>query len=364
MTPLTFFGLWVETNRFRTIDGGEPIRTTMQGRVACFLILNLLCMTTIMAPTVHAETGNSGWRTVGIDPEMWTDGPEVEDTPMQYTYQGNAIVELEVSYVPSHLSPRAYGVIVIELFEQWAPITTENMIAHVEEGIYDGIFFHRVIDDFVVQGGDPTCSTILVYPATSPQCGSGGTGETIPLELNPNLSHVDGAIGMARSQDPDSADAQWYIAETEAHGLDPENREDEGYATFGIVRDGMSHIRGIALTPTSDDPTGEEIVQNPASSAGRPTYEAEIITVRMIGVSDPDGTLRFGEVDTEDDKGWLSSMSDALGIIGLSLGSLLALAGASFLVFYVARIDPPLGIEQGQKPPTFDAVLLDESYKS
>ena len=169
---------------------------------------------------------------------------------------------------------------------------------------------------------------------------------------------------MARSQDPDSADAQWYIAETEAHGLDPENREDEGYATFGIVRDGMSHIRGIALTPTSDDPTGEEIVQNPASSAGRPTYEAEIITVRMIGVSDPDGTLRFGEVDTEDDKGWLSSMSDALGIIGLSLGSLLALAGASFLVFYVARIDPPLGIEQGQKPPTFDAVLLDESYKS
>ena len=57
-------------------------------------------------------------------------------------------------------------------------------------------------------------------------------------------------------------------------------------------------------------------------------------------------------------------MSDALGIIGLSLGSLLVLAGASFLVFYVARIDPPLGIEQDQKPPTFDAVLLDEPYDS
>ena len=84
----------------------------------------------------------------------------------------------------------------------------------------------------------------------------------------------------------------------------------------------------------------------------------------MIGVSDPDGTLRFGEVDAEDDSGWLSSMSDALGIIGLSLGSLLVLAGASFLVFYVARIDPPLGIEQDQKPPTFDAVLLDEPYDS
>ena len=58
-----------------------------------------------------------------------------------------------------------------------------------------------------------------IYPATSLECGSGGTGTTIDLELNENLSHVDGAIGMARSVDPNSADSQWYIAETEAHGL-------------------------------------------------------------------------------------------------------------------------------------------------
>lgn len=237
--PLPLFGLWVEPMPFRTIDGGEPVRLTMKGRVACLLILNLLCMTMTIAPLASAETGNSGWRTVGIDPNMWTDGPEPEDTPMKDTYQGNAIVEIEVSYVPAHFNSRAYGVVVIELFEQWAPITTENMITNVEDGIYNGIFFHRVIDDFVVQGGDPTCSKVGAYPFTSPQCGSGGTGETIPLEIDPNLSHVDGAIGMARSQDPDSADAQWYIAETEAHNLDPENRDDEGYATFGIVRNGQ-----------------------------------------------------------------------------------------------------------------------------
>ncbi len=330
----------------------------MKGRLAILLVLNLLFMTAPMAPLAQADTGNSGWRNVGIDPTMWLDGPEPEDTPMNKTYQGNAIIEIEVSYVPAHFTSRAYGVIVIELFEQWAPITTENMITNVEDGIYDGIFFHRVIDDFVVQGGDPTCSRVGAYPLTSPQCGSGGTGDTIPLEIDPNLSHVDGAIGMARSQDPDSADAQWYIAETEAHNLDPENREDEGYATFGIVRDGMSLVRGIALTPTSDDPTGDEQIQNPASSAGRPVYEAEIISVRMVGVSDPDGTLRFAGQMTEDTTTWLSSLNDALGLIGLSAGAVLCLAGVAFLVFYVGRIDPPLELHATKENPTFDAVLL------
>jgi cyclophilin family peptidyl-prolyl cis-trans isomerase len=166
------------------------------------------------------------------------------------------------------------------------------MIAHVESGLYDGVFFHRVIDDFVTQSGDPTCKALGAYPLTSPNCGSGGTGETIPLEHDENLSHVDGALGMARSADPDSADAQWYIAETEAHNLDPENRDDEGYATFGIVRDGMTHIRAIAATPTSDEPSGIDEIQNPASSAGRPIYQVEILSMEMIGVADPDGLIR------------------------------------------------------------------------
>ena len=110
---------------------------------------------------------------------------------------------------------------------------------------------------------------------------------------------MDGAIGMARSQDPDSADSQWYIAETEAHGLDPENRDDEGYATFGVVRQGMSHVRAIAMVPTTDDPSGLEPVTNPASSAGRPIYEVHISNIDMIGVvaspeSSEDDTGGFG----------------------------------------------------------------------
>lgn len=301
--------------------------------------VTLLLMCLLLTPLVTAEEEEQPlWRSVGLDPSEWTDRPEAEDSPMMPSYTGNAVIEMNVSYREGHLSGREEGTVIIELFEQWAPITTENMIQHVESGLYDGIFFHRVIDDFVTQSGDPTCRELGAYPATSPQCGSGGTGETIPLEHNENLSHVDGAIGMARSADPDSADSQWYIAETEAHGLDPENRDDEGYATFGIVRDGMRHIRAIALTPTTDDLTGLEEVQNPASSAGRPVYQAQILSMRMIGVADPDGTIRNPVVTAEGDSTFLEDM---VVIVGVPL--LLILIGAAITVgVYANRSDDGL----------------------
>lgn len=236
-----------------------------------------------MLVTPGSLSAQQDWESNELDPSLWADGPELEGSPMDYSYAGNPVFVIDVDYQPGHFQSNQQGQIIIEMFPMWAPITVENMIQHVEEGLYDGIFFHRVIDDFVTQAGDPTCTTVGVYPATFLSCGSGGTGETIPLEHDVNLSHVDGAIGMARGQDPDSADSQWYIAETEAHGLDPENRDDEGYATFGVVRDGMSHVRAIAEVPTSDEPTGTG-VQNPFASAGRPLYEVHISSVRMLGV--------------------------------------------------------------------------------
>ena len=256
------------------------------------IVLVLLLMAP-MASSLPVDVQNDEplWRSVGLDPVEWTDRPASEDSPMMDSYTGNAIIKMNVSYQSSWTSSRVEGDVIIELFEQWVPVTTANMIAHVESGMYDGVFFHRVINDFVTQSGDPTCKTIGVYPTTSPTCGSGGTGETIPLEHDENLSHVDGAIGMARSAEPDSADSQWYIAETEAHGLDPENRDDEGYATFGIVRDGMTHIRAIADVPTSDEPTGTAL-DNPFASGGRPLIEVKILSMEMIGVADPDGTIR------------------------------------------------------------------------
>ncbi len=294
------------------------------------VLLVLLFLTPVVGSTaVGVQADEPAWRSVGLDPAEWTDRPDTEDSPMMESYTGNAVISMNVSYQSGWTSAREEGTVIIELFEQWAPITTNNMIAHVESGLYDGVFFHRVINDFVTQSGDPTCKTIGVYPTTSPSCGSGGTGETIPLEHDVNLSHVDGAIGMARSADPDSADSQWYIAETEAHGLDPENRDDEGYATFGIVRHGMTHIRAIADVPTSDEPTGTDL-DNPFASAGRPLIEVRINSMEMIGVADPDGTIRNPVVEAQGDG---SLLEDMALIIAVPLAVVLVGVGITMAVY-------------------------------
>ncbi|MCK4929282.1 MAG: peptidylprolyl isomerase, partial [Methanosarcinales archaeon] len=85
------------------------------------------------------------------------------------------------------------GVIKFELYEDKAPISTSNFIELAESGFYEGLVFHRVVPGFVIQTGDPTGT------------GMGGSDKTIPLEIHPDLKHTLGAVGMARSQSPDSA---------------------------------------------------------------------------------------------------------------------------------------------------------------
>ena len=125
------------------------------------------------------------------------------------------------------------GTIRFQLHEDKAPITTANFIKLAKRGFYDGLMFHRVIDDFVIQTGDPLGT------------GMGGSGETIVLETSKNLTHTDGAVGMARSSNPNSASSQFYICDG------PQHRSlDGGYAVFGQVIEGMDVVRAIAAVPT------------------------------------------------------------------------------------------------------------------
>ncbi len=134
----------------------------------------------------------------------------------------------------AHIST-SYGTIVVELADQGAPITTTNFIELANESFYDNMKWHRVVDDFVIQTGDPNSRDNNPY-----NDGTGGSDQTIPLEINDSLTHVDGAIGMARSQDPDSASSQFYICDGAQHNL------DGNYAVFGVVVDGMEVVRTIA----------------------------------------------------------------------------------------------------------------------
>ena len=144
----------------------------------------------------------------------------------------------------------------MELFLNWAPITVANFVDLVNQSFYDGIYFHRIIDDFVIQSGDPDCKASGTYPVpiSDVSCGEGGSENTIPFEANTNLTHINGAIGMARGLDPDSATSQFYICDGPQHGLDNGNRtqeDDPGYAVFGVVREGIELVQAVAAVPTS-----------------------------------------------------------------------------------------------------------------
>lgn len=124
------------------------------------------------------------------------------------------------------------GTIKFELYEKEAPITTKNFIELAQKGFYDGLTFHRVEPDFVIQGGDPKGD------------GTGGSGKTIPLEIAPALTHKKGAVAMARSNNPNSASSQFYIC----LDISPENAKflDGKYAIFGQVIEGQDVVDKIA----------------------------------------------------------------------------------------------------------------------
>lgn len=123
------------------------------------------------------------------------------------------------------------GVIKFEVYEDQAPITSNNFIDLAERGFYDGLSFHRYVEGFVIQGGDPIGNGTGGFkdPET-------GKERRIPLEVSPNLKH-DGAgvVAMARSNDPNSASSQFYITLKAASFL------DMNYAVFGRVTEGVEN---------------------------------------------------------------------------------------------------------------------------
>ena len=95
------------------------------------IVANLVLMSTSGIGLASADDDQPAWRSVGVDPLEWNDGPVEEASPMNRTYQGNAIFQIQVSYVPELGASRLSGTITLELFEQWAPITTANMIKNL-----------------------------------------------------------------------------------------------------------------------------------------------------------------------------------------------------------------------------------------
>jgi len=131
----------------------------------------------------------------------------------------------------------AKGDIVVQLDAGAAPQTVNNFVFLARQGFYDGLTFHRVEPDFVIQGGDPTGT------------GAGGPGYTVPAEIQ--LTHVEGAIAMARRGDEAnptraSSGSQFYIT------LAPTSFLDGAYTVFGHVTEGMDVVKAIAIGDVID----------------------------------------------------------------------------------------------------------------
>jgi len=132
------------------------------------------------------------------------------------------------------------GDIVIELDPAKAPKSTENFVAYVKSGHYDGTIFHRVIGNFMIQGGGMTAD-MTQKPTRAP----------IPLESRNGLNNVRGSVAMARTSDPNSASAQFFISVVDNPFLDAANSPDgHGYAVFGKVVAGMDVVDKIRAVPT------------------------------------------------------------------------------------------------------------------
>lgn len=152
-----------------------------------------------------------------------------------------------------------YGDITIELDSDKAPKTVENFLQYVKDGFYDGTIFHRVIDNFMIQGG-----------GFEPGMKQKATREPIENEADNGLTNDTGTIAMARTMDPHSASAQFFINVKDNDFLNHTGKTAQGwgYAVFGKVTGGMevvNKIKGIATTMAAghqDVPAEEVIIES------------------------------------------------------------------------------------------------------
>ena len=154
------------------------------------------------------------------------------------------------------------GDMVVQFWTDAAPKTIENFKKLARQGFYDGTIFHRIVKEFMIQGGDPNSKD----PAKENSYGEGGPGYNIKAEFN-NHSHDRGVVSMARGPDPDSAGSQFFIC------LAPVHRLDHQYTTFGKLIKGQDVLEKIGDIPVTRNSMGEP---------SKPTKRVVIESIKIV----------------------------------------------------------------------------------
>jgi len=154
------------------------------------------------------------------------------------------------------------GDMVVQFWTDAAPKTIENFKKLARQGFYDGTIFHRIVKEFMIQGGDPNSKD----PSKEDSYGQGGPGYNLNAEFNDH-SHERGVISMARGQDPDSAGSQFFIC------LGPVHRLDHQYTTFGKLIKGQDVLGKIGEIPVTKNSMGEP---------SKPTKRVVIESIKIV----------------------------------------------------------------------------------
>ena len=179
--------------------------------------------------------------------------------------KANPVVEMKTSM----------GTVKIELYQDKAPITVKNFLSYVDEKHYDGTVFHRVMDGFMIQGGG--------FDATDP-IREKRSKSPIKNEASNGLKNDRGTIAMARTSDPDSASAQFFINVVDNAGLNRPKPDGHGYAVFGKVTEGMDVVDKIRKVKTGNakaiarGPGGEQ----PSTFENVPVTKVVVESVRRV----------------------------------------------------------------------------------
>ena len=230
----------------------------MRRRIICLLTAGLLAAATVGCGSGQNAAEENREETAGMQEEenkKETDtarkdadavngeengGEQAESTENEALLSGKHYVNINI---------KDKGTIRVELDADAAPITVTNFVSLVKEGFYDGLTFHRIIEGFMMQGGDPTGT------------GMGDAGRTITGEFESNgvdnpISHTRGTISMARSSMPNSASCQFFIMHQDGTYLDGD------YAAFGQVTEGMEIVDDICENTKGQDQGGVVPVEN------------------------------------------------------------------------------------------------------
>lgn len=231
------------SNSFPSVVTGVKVQSAQYGKTATIYLGGKDLRSNLLVDTSGACTNptfasNSNTDTLVLNCVVAKTG---DFSLVVQTAEGAAIYSTTLNVpLPQVALITAKGSITVELDPALAPISTNNFLSYVNKGFYRSTLFHRVIPNFVVQGGGYTTGMVKKTEQSAP----------IELESNKGLSNMRGSLAMARTNLPNSATSEFYINLVNNLSLDYKNAANPGYAVFGKVVQGMDVVDAIAAEPT------------------------------------------------------------------------------------------------------------------